>query len=287
MEGKNGQGEGGGGEGEAPKVVVDPFGQERNAESGVVIPQKVEGAEAPKEGEDGKKKDGEGEGKGKEGEGKGKEGAGESALVEGLRKEIADIKKEYGGNLSGQRDKITTLEDKIKELTGEKKPDTSAFVYDPKDIKRVKDLTKEEQEEMTETEKKQMDELADMKERMNTLAAGQVKDKKDEATRKAGEVESFVQTEAKKLAGDDKDHLNQIIESFNKMKFNTEGMTNEEIAERVVIADKARPDYKAPKEQKNQRGGAAKEGDAKGDDPFGNKAIIEEAKKGKGGAYAL
>jgi hypothetical protein len=273
------------------KTRTDFFGVERNAETGAPVPSEVpEAASKP----DAKQAP---------------EGAKESATtvekevdienhptVVALKQQIEDVKKSMGGNLSAQREIIDGLNKKIKDAEKGEGVDEGAHVFDPKTIKRVKDLSKEEQEGMTETEKRLFDENADMKERVNaTFAAANKKEseskEQSEAAKKTEErgvhVGKTVQAAAKALAGDDKDMANIIIETFNSLKFNTEGLSDEEIAARVATAAGTIKEFKPPKEQPSGGRGKAVEGTGGKSDPYGVDKIIDEASKGTGGGFAL
>lgn len=278
-DGKGGDGKVEDGKG-ADKPIVDAFGVDRNPDGSAKAPdvpvdKKEEGA-------------GEGEGKKKDEAGKGGDDIEKNPVVVALRKELTDTKAELGGNLSGQREKIEKLEGQLADFIAGKKPEGAkdTFIYDPATIKRVKDLPADEQEEMTETEKKQMDELADMKEKMNQLFAAGVKKETEEKKETETTVAKLAQQEAKALAGDDTALANAIIANFNKFSGNDK-LTPAEVKTRIEEANRMRSDYTPPKEGKTVRGKAAGGGDGKGDDPFGNNAVIEEAKKGRTGAYQL
>lgn len=206
-------------------------------------------------------------------------------LIVGLKQQIEDVKKEYGGNLSGQRDVIKNLENKIKELEGGKKQDEIEVLY--KDIKRSKDLSAEEREEMTDTEIKQMDQIADMQEAQNKMYVDMQKKNKAEEGKETGKVEdlnTLVRETAMELAGDDVAVANQIIEATKQ--FVLTDLPADKVKERVANATKLVPNYKAPKEQKKVNGKPVK-GTGTSDDPFGVNKIIEEATKGSGGTYSL
>lgn len=242
-----------------------------------------------------------GEGGGEEGKDKKKFDAipDDHPTIVALNKQIEDIKKEYGGNLSGQRTVIDKLEREIETLKkgGEKKPDYSEEV--PwKNIKWSKDLTKEQRDDMTDTEIAQMDEIAEMKQKQNedfikqkekeVAEAGKQEDAGKEK-KEVDDLNSLVQATAKELSkGEDgKENTsiaNQIIESVKQ--FNLKGLTEEQIKERVVNAAKLVPDYKPPKEQPNKRGNA-KDGAGGGDDVWGVDQIVEDVSKGNNGAYNL
>ena len=213
-----------------------------------------------------------------------------------LKEQIEKVRTDYGTNLSGQRELITKLEKKITDLTGGAGGGEGGgaaaqtdFIFDPKNIKRSKDLTKEQREDMTETEIAQMDEIAEMKEAMNKQYADTQKGKKVETETKQSDLQGWVKGAAKELAKkedgtEDTALANLIIESVKQ--FNLEGLTEAEVKERVLNAAKLVPDYKPPKEQKGARGKTL-DGGNKGEDPFGSEKIIEEATAAKGGNYSL
>lgn len=213
--------------------------------------------------------------------------------ITALKAQIEEVKKEYGGNLSGQRDVIKRLETEIETLKKGGKTDKNEEGTDVlfKDIKWSKDLTDEERDEMTATEIKQMDEIATMKEAQNKMYAEQQKKGKTEETQKAEDLNSTVRDTALELAKaasegkENKDLANEIIEA-SKM-FNLQGLTEKEVVERVKMAAQHVPNYKPPKEQVNKNGKPVKDTAGGGDDPFGTNKIIEEATKGSDGTYAL
>lgn len=206
-----------------------------------------------------------------------------------LKKQIEDVKREYGGNLSGQKKVIKTLEAKITELQGGKKDDGEVL---HKDIKYSKDLTKEERDEMTDAEIRQMDEIAALKESQNKLYASLNKDKNEDGGEDEGEegdgevddLQKLVKDTAKTLSGGDVKMANLIIESA-KM-FNLAGLDKKTVLARIEAAAKLVPDYKAPKEQPSKPGKPVK-GTKEAEDPFGVDAIVESVGKGNDGTYAL
>lgn len=244
-----------------------------------------------------------------EGEGEGEKGKGEEGKKEekkdypaipddhptivALKGEIEKVKSEYGGNLSGQREVIKTLEAKVEALTKGGKPagdeGEEDVLFKKEDIKWSKDLTKEEREEMTETEIKQMDEIATLKEAQNKIYAEGKKKEKQSETEKVNDLQSLVKNTAKELAKKedgtvDTDLANQIIESTKQ--FNLEGLDEATVKARVETARKLLPDYKPPAEQ-IKKNGKPVDGGKPSDDPFGVDKIVEEATKGSDGAYAL
>lgn len=167
----------------------------------------------------------------------------------------------------------------------------SGKVFDK--IKTSSDLSQEEKDEMTDTEIKQYDEIASLKQGMNQLAGflsqnqGQQNQKQgnEEGAGEGGEPKEAVKTKAQELAGGDTEQANKIIDVFNNMKFDLSNMTEEEIKERVEIAAKNVGGSKRPKEQSNPKGGAVKKGSK--EDPHGVDKIVEEATSGEEGTFSL
>jgi hypothetical protein len=209
-----------------------------------------------------------------------------------LKTQIDAVKNEMGGNLSGQREIIKGLETKIKELKegkGGDGKDEEDVLYKPEEIKWSKDLKKEEREEMTDTEIKQMDEIASMKVKQNELFKSQKNSAKG-GEDKTTDLQRTVKEEAKELARKadgtiDIELANQIIESSKQFSF--EGLDEEKIRERVKSAAKLVSDYKPPKEQ-TRKDGKPVNGAPAQDDPFGTNKIVEEvAEKKNNGSYGL
>jgi len=205
-----------------------------------------------------------------------------------LKEQIEAVKKEYGTNLSGQRQVIDRLTAKIEafEKNGSAAPEGEEDVLYKKDeIKWSKDLTPEQREEMTDTEIKQMDEIAGMKTAQNKMYADQKKGGKQEAETKENNLQGWVREEAKALAGDDVDVANQIIEAAKML--NLQGLDEKTVRERMKVAASAVPNYKPAKEQQ-RKDGKPVEGGGKQDDPFGVDVIVEEVHQSKkSGAYSL
>lgn len=240
---------------------------------------------------------GEGEGEGEGGEDKGKKFAAipeDHPTIVALKAQIESVKTEYGTNLSGQRDVIKILEGKIETLMagkggGDDKNKDGEFVLF-KDIKRSKDLKPEEREAMTEQEIRHMDEMADMKDAQNKMYAEMMGGKKKDAETGVEDRNKAVREEALSLAKassgkDDTELANKIIEAFNL--YDQTKIKPEQVKEFVARAAGTVSTYKAPKEGKQIRGGAVKEGGG-GSDPHGVDKIVEEAhKETRGGRYAL
>lgn len=156
-----------------------------------------------------------------------------------------------------------------------------------KEIKTSKDLTDEEKDEMTDAEIKALDESALLKQTINKMSLDLAEAKKGGAS-EAVDVNKTVKETALELAGDDADVANKIIEAFNGMKFNTEGLTAEEIAERVGVVAGTVKGYTPPKEGRSTigHGKVVKKGTQS--DPHGVDKIVEEvAEKKTGGTYQL
>lgn len=188
-------------------------------------------------------------------------------FVQTLRKEVENIKSEYGTNLSGQRTVIKNLEKKIAELQSGKFPADGKQEGVPfKEIKRSKDLTKDERDAMTEVELRQIDAIADLQATINGITAAQLQ-KETEAKEKETEQQETkeisrnetVRGNAKKLAdevGGGVDVANQIIENFNL--YDQSKITDAQVEEFLKRAATLVPDYKLPKEQPKKHGGAVK-----------------------------
>lgn len=280
------EGKEGAGEGEAP--VQNAFGDHVPKPNSNEAPTPGD-APAPAEGGEGEK------GKGGEGEGKGKTPTERIAELSGLlgeykQKELGwnETQKSKDENIRNMAKKIEGLEKAMKEGKPADGAKPEALF---KDVKRSKDLTAEQREEMTDTEIKQMDAIADLQEGMNKMAdlvaAGAKKpDEGDGGS--ALDVNGTVQDEAKKLAGNDTAVANQIIESFKLLGFNTEGMDEATLRARVATAAKEVPNYKPAKEQGTGGKGKPAGGTGGTDDPYGVDKIIEDVQKGReSGGYGL
>lgn len=187
-------------------------------------------------------------------------------------------------NIRAMAEKIKQLEKGTKNNEGGEKQDGDVPF---KEIKTSKDLTDEEKDEMTDAEIKALDESALLKETINKMSRDLAEAKKGGAS-EAVDVNKTVKESALELASDDVDVANKIIEAFNGMKFNTEGLTAEEIAERVGVVAGTVKGYTPPKEDKTTigKGKVVKKGT--GTDPHGVDKIVEEvAEKKTGGTYSL
>lgn len=209
-------------------------------------------------------------------------------------KAIADIKEKYGNDLRGQRTVIETLDKQLKELTkgaNGKKDSTVPFPS----IKRSKDLSRAEREDMTDSELRAMDQMADIQDTLNALFTGfgeKFKSLEENFSKGLGDEKKtdpalFVREEALRLANNDRKQANEILESFNALKFSLDGLTEEEIAKRVELAYKNLPTYTPPKEQETKNGGPTKGAETKSD-PFNVDSAIERAHQGQNsGSYEL
>lgn len=212
------------------------------------------------------------------------------SLKEQIQK-ISSDKEGMSANLTAQRELIKSLQDKVDQLTTKGGDNTKDGEVDVlyKDIKWSKDLTDEEKEEMTETEIRQMDEIAEMKTKQNELYAESQKKNKEQESKKSDDIQSLVKSTALELSKDEDgkesvELANQIIESTKQ--FNLEGLDDKTIIERVGMARKLLPDYTPPKETVTKKGKTVK-GTSTDEDPFGVDTIIDEVSEGSDGNYAL
>lgn len=194
--------------------------------------------------------------------------------------EYAEKERSWGETQKSKDENIRAMKESLeglKKQLGDKKVEGEGSPVLFKDIKTSKELTEAEKEDMTDSEIKQFDEIAGLKTALNQLAG--MMGKKETKTEEAGiDVNATVRETAKELAGNDKPLANQIIESFNLLKFSTEGLTEEGIAERVKLAAQKVPNYKPPKEQATGAGGKPAGG---GDnaDPHGVDKVVDEVFK--------
>lgn len=223
----------------------------------------------------------------------------QNPLVIELRTQLKNTKDSLGGNLSALGKKTKLLEKQLAEAlkNGGLKPDGKNGKQSDvpfKEIKRSKDLTQDQRDEMTDNEIKQMDIIADLQEKQNEafLKQNATQEEGDEdggdddegGEEKVTEVDKTVKAMAKELAGGDIDLANLIIESAKQ--FNLTGLTKEQLKERVISAHKLVPNYVPPKEQGGIQGGTVKAG-ANKNDPHGVDKIIEEATTSGKGGYTL
>lgn len=208
-----------------------------------------------------------------------------------LNKQIDEIKREYGGNLAGQREVIKRLENQIREFSeggAEKKEETPDLPFP--EIKWSKDLTDEERGEMTDTEIKQMDEIAKLQQMKNDEAILDSKKAKEAETQKVESLESSVKSIAMEIArgeSDGKDNVelaNQIIESAKL--FNLQGLDMDTLKARIASARALLPDYTPPKEQEKPNGAPVKTG-VNPSDPHGVEKFVEQARTDNDGSYDL
>lgn len=204
--------------------------------------------------------------------------------VKTLEKKIED----YGTNLSGQGKIIKELQAKLSEVKDrEAKEDDSSIVF--KEIKTSKDLTSEEKEEMTDAEIKQFDVIAELQESVNELAKAKPVAETKDTNLDLDTVDDFskeTKAHALKIAGDDVDLANKIINEFNQFA-NNEELSRPDLLARIEKSAKLVPDYKAPKEQTTSRGKTVT-GVTKADtDGFNTDAVIEQASQGSNGSYPL
>ena len=237
-----------------------------------------------KEGEEGGESSGAGEGAGGEGGEGVKEKLTPTQQVAELSRKLGEYtekEKTWGEtnkskdeNIRAMKEAIKSLESRIKgkgdgEKGGGGEGEVEALF---KEIKTSKDLTAEQKEEMTDTEIKQMDEIAALKTGMNNLATLIKKGQNPEKGQV--DIQSTVKDSAKELAAGNKELANLIIESVKK--FNLEGLTEDEIVMRVGEAAKLVPTYKPPKEQPTGKDGKPAGGGGSDTDAFGVDKIVEE-----------
>lgn len=204
-------------------------------------------------------------------------------------------------NLSEQGKLIKKRDERIRELEAARKDADKdgdgadgEFVPPNKDIKRSKDLTDDERDEMTANEIKLMDEKADALERENKAAEAlykaQAKKKDPEAGKepKDGEdtPEKLLEAEIEALSGGDAERKRELKEAAALTNF--AGLTTkEQIAERLKLgAEKFIPNYTPPKEQPTSKGAPVKTGGG-ANDPHNIDQIVREARSGSTGEYPL
>ena len=247
------------------------------------MPEPINGSEPQKNafGEEVKPIETGGEGAGGEGEGeKGKSGeklTPTQQIAELSRQlgEYSQKEKGWGETNTSKDDNIRAMAAKIKALESQAKEGKGGGGEGGdelfKEIKTSKDLTAEQKEEMTDTEIKQMDEIAALKSGMNNLATLIKKGQ----TKEGGEIDTqgIVKDTARDLAAGNKELANQIIESVKQ--FVLDGLDEEQIIARVGKAATLVSGYKPPKEQ--PAGGKGKPAGGTGDsDPYGVDKIVEE-----------
>ena len=258
------------------------------------------GADAGDKGAD-KGTDDKGDGKGGDGNDKGKDNLGDidiqnHPVVVALNEKIRSL----GGNLGGQGKVIKDLENKLKLAQSGGNIDDKGVSTLFTEIKTSKDLTKDERDEMSETELKQFDEIATLKQGMNKLAeliggtkkADEAKDGEDDdltiGTQDNEPVTNFkkdVQSIALEVAGNDTEMANKIIFEFNQFAGN-ELLNKAQLKERITKSASLVSGYKPPKEQPIKRGKGV-DGNKDKDDAFGVNAIVENARKANTGSYTL
>ncbi len=209
--------------------------------------------------------------------------------------EYAEKERSWGETQKSKDENIRAMKESIKRLEsqvgkkGESNSDDNKDEPLFKEIKTSKDLTDEQKEEMTDSEIKQMDEIATLKQTINTLAASIKKGAKGDGgdnNETTVDVNTTVRETAKELSNGNREMANLIIESFKSLKFSTEGLTEEDIAERVKIAATKVPNYKPPKEQANKGGKPA--GGGTGTDPYGVDKVVDEVfKKSENNGFEL
>jgi chromosome segregation ATPase len=209
--------------------------------------------------------------------------------VETLKEKLSKLNSDYEGldktnkskdeNIRAMGEKIRQLEKAMKDGGGGKDGEAAGLF---KDIKRPTDLTKEEREKLTPTEAALMDQVATMQEGMNKLFE---RLEKGDQARTGVDPAATVKELAKDLAGGNREMANQIIEQFNGLKFSLDGLSEEEILDRVKIAAGKVPTYKPPQDQQTGTGAPVKKSPA---DASPDVAKAQEAaSKNRSGDYAL
>lgn len=231
-------------------------------------------------------------------------------------KKLEKEAKEKGENLSKQGKVIEKLQKDIEALKkggNAHNHESKQFDAPYKTIKRSKDLSKEEREEMTISEIQNMDDLADLKENYNKMAKErhdeknaekvETKEEKDEDDgeddENKGKVDLLdsdspskdmakeVKDIALELSGNDRAMANKIINEFNGFA-NNDQLSSKQLRDRLMKAAKIIPEYVAPKEQSiHNDGNTVKTDGKKKEDPFGNSDIVESVTKRSKGNYKL
>lgn len=204
--------------------------------------------------------------------------------------------EEQSKNLSEQGRIIREQKKRFKELEeskGEKDEENEEVNLPHPEIKRSKDLTEAERDEMTANEIKMLDEKADLQEAANKAAIEAHKAKKkekkaeksDEGDDEEESPKKLLEAEIETLSGGDAERKRELIEAAKLTNFS--GLkTKEEIAERMKMAVKLIPNWTPPKEQQTASGGAVKTGGGTADEVNVDK-IIQEARQGSTGVYSL
>ena len=168
------------------------------------------------------------------------------------------------------------------------------FVPPNKEIKRSKDLTDDERDDMTTREIEMMDKLADAQDKENKAAeaahkaASKKKEPEVDKEPKDGEdtPAKLLEAEIEALSGGDAERKRELKEAATLTNFN--GLTTkEQIAERLKLgAEKFIPNWQRPKEQQTVMGAAVKTGGG-AKDPHNIDQIVREAREGSTGSYLL
>lgn len=232
------------------------------------------------------------------------------SVVAALKERDDKIEKQ-SNDLSGQGKALREVNKRLKALEAGKPAAGDQNVDLPhKEIKRSKDLTSAERDEMTQREIQQMDEIAAMKDRENkaALEAHDAKKKADAAAagddddedededeeekkrEKAKEPAAFRDAAIEKLSGGDAERKRELKEAAKLISF--EGLkTAEEIEARVKLAaEKFIPKWTPPKEQASPAGNGGKPvegGGAVADDPHDVMKFIKGNKSEARGQFAL
>lgn len=272
---------------DVPEEGVDIFGQEAPGEEPAVDPTLDDESEDDEEQEEeeeesGKKGDEEGEGD--------DDDDGEIDIE--TEKDPEKLRKALIASQATNKKKS----DSIKALRQRRRRDNAAHnapegkefepPYSKEQTTLVKDLPKEKQEEMTDTEKTMWDDHVGTKIRLNddakkrfdadTAAAQKAAEDVDDSIVLDDELEDFAKDAALEIGGSKK-VANEILKYFNR--YDNTGLSEDEIIERMNDSFKLTKNYQAPKDQQRKRGKAARKSGA---DAFGNDAIINEVADGRG-----
>jgi len=261
------------------KVVKDIFGTERDPETGSVVSSVKKDNKEPEDADD--KKD-----------------VGSEEVAK-LREEI----EKRNENLAGQRKVIESLQKEISELKGaitaqggkadegKGAPEDAEVPF--KEIKTSKELSDDERDEMTESELKQLDEIAELKKTINNLFA-QLKDTTQKQVEDLNATAQNIALERAKelyeanpdIAESETELANKILVEFKE--FDNSNLTLDKVRERIEKASKiVANSYTPPKENiTNTSGGSAVKKGAK-NDPFNIDSIVDSLDATDDGSYEL
>lgn len=226
----------------------------------------------------------------------------ETPLEKELRlqiKKLEDDKKSLGGNLSKQGKIIDELKKEVDAIKkGTKSDDKPDLPY--KEIKRSKDLSQDERDEMTQSELKMMDQLAEMQEKANQDYLKSIENKGDKGGDKGdddddeedegdgedkkipADFEKNVMKLAMEMTGGDSDMANKIIGEFNQFAENYK-LDEAGLKERLEKASKLIPGF-VMKPTKTINGSSAGKDTGKS---FLDEIVDSASTKAKGGGKSF